>query len=365
MQRRTSSYAWLGVALVVLLLIVGGSFVESRNTIPSAGSLTGSAAPDVAAVVDRVKPATVLVLNLGAAPSGVGANQLAGDVPQGAGTGFVYDPAGYIITNEHVITGAQRLRVVFPAPDNRQFDAKLVGEDVLTDLALLKIEGDNLPTVRLSDTLQPRIGEWVVAIGNALSLPGGPTVTAGVVSALGRDVEQPALPGTGNGISLYDLIQTDAAINPGNSGGPLVNLRGEVVGVNTLGSTQAQNINFAVSLSTTKLIIAQLRQSGHVTRGYLGANLRSVTISFAAALGLPRGDGALVTGVRPGSPAATAGLQAGDIIIAIGETPVRSQVDLQRALTEKFHPGETAQLRIVRGGAEQTVSVVLGTAPSP
>jgi S1-C subfamily serine protease len=331
---------------------------------------TSSSFPDVAGVTARVKPATVLVLNLGGQGSGAFPGQAAGDVPQGSGTGFIYDADGYIITNDHVIAGAQRLRVVLPPPDNRQFDARLVGTDPPTDLALLKIEGTNLPTVPLGDASTLRVGDWVVAIGNALSLPGGPTVTAGVVSAIGRDVEQPASPGVAGqpaqpAISFYDMIQTDAAINPGNSGGPLVNLQGQVVGVNTLGSALAQNINFAVSVDTTRDIIGQLRQSGRVTRGYLGVDFRSVTPSLAAALRLPRNDGAVVTRVGTGTPAAAAGLQPGDIIIAIGETAVRTQVDLQWALTQQFPPGATAQLRIVRGGAEQTVSVTLGKTPGP
>jgi serine protease Do len=332
-----------------------------------AGSAPGTPAataqgtlPDIAAVADRVRPATVLVLNFGGAGGGAFPGQPRGDVPQGSGTGFIYDPAGFIITNNHVVEGAQRLRVVLPPPDNRAFDARLVGRDPLTDLALLQIEGQGLPTVPLGDASQLQVGQWVVAIGNALSLPGGPTVTAGVVSALGRDVQEPGQQPGQVGPTLYDLIQTDAAINPGNSGGPLVNLRGEVVGINTLGSTEAQNINFAVSVETAKRIIGQLRQNGRVVRGYLGVGLQNVTPSVAAALGLSRQDGVVVLGVEPGSPAAAAGLQRGDVIVGIGDVAVRGQVDLQRALTERFRPGETVQLRIVRGGAEQAVPITLG-----
>ena len=326
---------------------------------PGDGGLTGGV-PDIIAVANAVKPATVLVQNLGGPGGGAAPGQPQGGVPQGAGTGFIYDPAGYIITNNHVVEGAQRLRVVLPPPDNRQFDAQLIGTDPLTDLALLKIDGEDLPTVPLGNSERLQVGQWVVAIGNAFALPGGPTVTVGVVSALGRDIQEPGQGGQGGGAQLYDLIQTDAAINPGNSGGPLVNLNGEVIGVNTLGTSQGQNIGFAIAIDTTKQIVEQLRRDGQVTRGYLGVRLQNVTPSVAAALGLSRNDGVAVVQVEPGSPSAAAGLQRGDVIIGIGDVAVRSQADLQQALTERFRPGQTVEVRIVRGGSEQTVSVTLG-----
>ena len=177
------------------------------------------------------------------------------------------------MTNNHVVEGAQTLRVQLPPPDGRTFEARLVGRDPQTDLAVLKIDAPDLPTVPLGSSSALRPGEWVVAIGNALALPGGPTVTAGVVSALGRDTQEPgAQPGQA-GPTLYDLVQTDAAINPGNSGGPLVTLRGEVVGVNTLGAAEAQGINFAIAIDGAKPIVAPLRQNGRVVRGYLGVGL--------------------------------------------------------------------------------------------
>ncbi len=257
--------------------------------------------------------------------------------------------------------GAQRLRVVLP--DGRAFDAQLVGRDPRTDLAVLKIEGQNLPTVPLGNSSDLRIGEWVVAIGNALALEGGPTVTAGVVSALNREVQEPgSQPGQG-GPTLYDLIQTDTAINPGNSGGPLVNLRGEVIGVNTLGASDAQGINFAISIDGAKRIAEQLRQNGRVVRGFIGVGLATITPSIAAAANLPRTDGVVITGVAQNTPATRAGLQRGDVITAINDVPVKSQRDLQQALTYQFKPGDTVNLRINRGGNEQTVPVTLGDSP--
>jgi serine protease Do len=218
----------------------------------------------------------VLVLNLaqGRTPVGGLASLTIGStvVPQGAGSGFIIDPSGIIVTNNHVVEGAQALRVVLPPPDNRSFDAQLVGRDPQTDLAVIKITAASLPTVPLGNSAALRPGDWVVAIGNALDLPGGPTVTQGVVSATGRDEQEPPSQSAPNtaGPTLYDLIQTDAAINPGNSGGPLVNLQGQVVGINTLGSSQAQGIGFAISIDGAKPIIDQLRHGGTVTRAYLG-----------------------------------------------------------------------------------------------
>ena len=325
----------------------------------------GAGLPDVAAVAAKVRPATVLIVNLGQGQArGPGGMPGGSEVQQGAGTGFIYDPAGYIITNNHVVEGAQRLKVVLPPPDNREFDAQLVGRDPQTDLAVVKIDIQNPPTVPLGNSSDLKIGEWVVAIGNALALPGGPTVTAGVVSALGRDAIEPGSTPGSRGPTLYDLIQTDAAINPGNSGGPLVNLRGEVVGVNTLGAADAQGIGFAISIDGAKAIVEQLRQNGRVARGYLGVTLQSVTPAVAATNGLPRTDGVAVLDVVPGSPAAQAGLQSGDLIYGIDDVPVASQRDLQVALTNRLRPGDTVTLKVNRGGAERTVKVTLGERPS-
>jgi S1-C subfamily serine protease len=318
-------------------------------------------------VAAKVRPATVLILNIvQGGPRGRGAPTQGGsEVPQGAGTGFIYDPAGFIVTNNHVVEGAQKLSVVLPPPDGRQFDAQLVGRDPQTDLAVVKINAQNLPTVPLGSSGELRIGDWVVAIGNALALPGGPTVTAGVVSALGRDEQEPPSESTPNqaGPTLYDLIQTDAAINPGNSGGPLVNLKGEVVGVNTLGTSEAQGIGFAISIDGAKPIVQQIRQNGRVVRAYLGIQLQTVTPSIAAAANLATGNGVEVASVVQGGPAARAGLQQGDVIVAINDVQVKSQGDLQGALTNKFKPGDTVDGKFNRGGTEQTVKVTLAERP--
>ena len=347
---------------------------------PTAGAPT--TLPDIAGVAAKVRPATVLVLNLvqaraggrtlpgqttpGAGPLPGQATPGAGTTPQGAGSGFIYDPAGYIITNNHVVEGAQQLQVVLPPPDNRTFTATLVGRDPQTDLAVLKIDGTNLPTVPLGNSSQLRVGEWVVAIGNALALPGGPTVTEGVVSATGRDEQEPPSQSAPNtvGPTLYGLIQTDAAITPGTSGGPLVNMQGEVVGINTLGSTQAQGINFSIAIDGAKLIAQQLRDHGAVTRGYLGIGSVTVTPAIAASLGLTAQEGVVIGQLDPNGPAAGAGLRQGDVIVGLGDVPVHALQDLQNALTTKYKPGDAVAVKINRNGQEQTIQVTLGQKPT-
>jgi S1-C subfamily serine protease len=329
---------------------------DNGTSTPTAGF------PDVAGVAAKVRPATVLVLNIaqGRAASG----RIAGDVPQGAGTGFIIDSSGVIVTNAHVVEGAQKLTVRMPPPDNREFEAELVGTAANNDLAVLRINtnGQSLPTVPLGNSSQLQVGEWVVAIGNALNLPGGPTVTAGVVSALGRDVDEPSdTPGQA-GPTLFDLIQTDAAINPGNSGGPLVNLKGEVVGINTLGTTEAQGIGFAISIDGAKPVIDSLLKTGRVTRPYIGITSQTVTASVAAASNLPREDGVVIAEVVANTPAQKAGLQEGDIIFAVNDQAIVDGTEFQKALA-RFKPGDTITLKLNRDGKEISVQVTLAERP--
>jgi S1-C subfamily serine protease len=333
------------------------SGAASAATAPMAG-------PDIVGVAEKVRPATVLVQNLAVASGDPSQAIGPGLVPRGVGTGFIYDPGGYVVTNHHVVEGAARLRVVLPPPDNRQLDAKLLGSDAQTDLAVMQVTGERLPTVPLGSSEALRVGDWVVAIGNALGLPGGPTVTAGVVSALGREVQEPASQSGAPGPTLYSLIQTDAAINPGNSGGPLVNLRGEVVGVNTLGAAEANTIGFAISIDSAKPIIDQLRQTGRVARAYLGVAVVSVNEAIRGALGLQQATGVVIRDVVPGSPAAAAGLRPGDVIVRVGETPIEDRADLEYALSTQYKPGDTVAVTVMRDGREQTVQVRLGDRPT-
>lgn len=372
----------VGLIGIVLLLLVGGlvgSGVQ-RSLTPVALATSGSAPaaitgqplaqtlvtpaattgglPDIVSVAARVRPATVLVSNIVQGRS-TRQNPTGGEVPQGAGTGFIIDAAGYIVTNAHVVAGAQKLTVQLPPPDGRTFDATLVGTSTINDLAVLKINASKLPTVALGTSGNLQVGEWVVAIGNALALEGGPTVTTGVVSATGRDAQEPGAMANQAGPTLYDLIQTDAAINPGNSGGPLVNMNGEVIGINTLGTTAAQGIGFAISIDTAKPIIQQLIQTGSVSVPYLGvANPTTVTQSVAAANNLPRNDGVYIPQVLTGTPAAQAGLQQGDIIFAINNQAVTDTTTFQKALLQ-HKAGEAVTLKGNRGGKEMTLTVTL------
>jgi S1-C subfamily serine protease len=288
-------------------------------------------------------------------------------VPAGVGSGVIYDDQGHILTNNHVIEGAEELLVSLP--DGRSFPAELVGADPQTDLAVLKIGGENLTVAKLGDSSQVHEGDWVVAIGNALGLPGGPTVSAGVVSALGRTVQEPAGPSGGSGPFLFDLIQTDAPINPGNSGGPLLNIAGEVIGINTLVAGQAepgvpaQGIGFAISIKTAKTIADQLVTTGRAVHPYLGIRYQPLNPVISAQLGIDVTEGVLVGDVLPGSPADQAGLQPGDVITAVDGVPLQEESRLAEILNS-HKPGDQVTFEVLRENQTMTVSVTLGEMPT-
>ncbi|MDO8479079.1 MAG: trypsin-like peptidase domain-containing protein [Candidatus Rokubacteria bacterium] len=269
---------------------------------------------------------------------------------RGLGSGFLLDRSGHVLTNNHVVEGAEEIKVALT--DGRVFRAAMVGADRFNDLAVLKIEGRDLPALRLGASSKLAVGETVVAIGSPLWIEGGPTVTAGVVSALGRSMEQPGLP------MLHNLIQTDAAINPGNSGGPLLNLRGEVVGINTAVIASAHGIGFAMSTSTIKPIVATLLAHGRVARASLGVVAVSVTPQVAYANELPMERGALVVRVEPGGGGEAAGLQAGDVITAISGKPVRDLHQLHEVLSRR-RVGEAIEISVWREGQALTLQPVL------
>jgi S1-C subfamily serine protease len=275
---------------------------------------------------------------------------------QAAGSGAIIDSRGYIVTNNHVVEGAESITVTLP--DGRTFDATLVGTDPLTDLAVVKIEGIDLPTIPFGDSSTLRAGDWVVAIGNALALPGGPTVTVGVVSALGRSIQEQ------NGVTLYDVIQTDAAINPGNSGGPLLNLHGEIVGINTakISTVEVSGVGFAVSANTAHPVVEELIEEGHVTRPYLGISLLTVNSAVASQLGLATDKGALVTMVVPDTPAEEAGLLPGDVIIAADGQEVITADDMVLAI-RAHKVGDLMEITYLRDGEENTALITLVARP--
>ncbi len=234
---------------------------------------------------------------------------------RGAGSGFIVSPEGLIFTNNHVVEGADK--VIVKLADGRTFKGKVVGRDPQSDVAVLKIKGHNLPTVPLGDSDKIQVGEWVIAIGNPFGL--SHTVTVGVVSAKGR---------SGLGITDFeDFIQTDAAINPGNSGGPLLNIRGEVIGMNTAIFSRSggyMGIGFAIPINIVKLVAEQLVEKGKVVRGWLGVVIQDLTPALAQEFGLERTEGALVAEVLKGSPADRAGLRPGDVIVGYEGKPVKN-----------------------------------------
>jgi serine protease Do len=268
------------------------------------------------------------------------------------GSGFLISEDGYIITNNHVIGNAGTITVRLSGPHEEEYAATVVGTDERTDLALLKIDPSNsLSPVPLGESADLRVGDWVVAIGNPFGLE--QTVTAGIVSAKGRVL----------GAGPYDdFIQTDASINPGNSGGPLLNQKGEVVGINTaIFSRSGGNIGigFATPIDLAKPIVAQLRETGTVTRGWLGVAIQEVTPALAQSLGLEEPRGALVAEVTPGGPAAEAGIERGDVITAFAGTPITDAHELP-ALVARTPVGKTVEVTVLRGGQEETIPVMLG-----
>lgn len=272
---------------------------------------------------------------------------------EGSGSGFVIDPAGFILTNYHVVTGADRTTVTLS--DGRNFKADLVGADPALDIALLQIHtGTPLPAAPLGDSDALRVGEWVCAIGNPLGVYVH-SVTVGVVSFLGRKLFDPGLDA---------FIQTDAAISFGNSGGPLINARGEVVGITTAVSAQASNIGFAIPITQVIRVLPQLRATGMVSRGFIGVGLTSVTPELRRALQIGPAHGAIVQDVAPDTPPDEAGLRAYDVVVAADGEPIRSDEDLTRHVAAR-QPGTRTALDIWRDGTTRTVRIKLRDRPLP
>ncbi len=273
---------------------------------------------------------------------------------EGVGSGFIFDEEGFILTNNHVIDGATNIGVVLP--DGRRFDGTVVGRSPDRDLAVIEIETDEeLPVIPLGSGDELRVGQTVVAIGNALGLPGGPTVTTGVVSALGRTMQ----PGMGQP-PMEDLVQTDAAINPGNSGGPLVNLDGEVIGINTARIQQAEGIGFAVSVDTASRFISQVVD--REPQPFIGISGLDLSPAIAEQYQLPLDRGVVIVNISPGTPADDVGLQPGDILIGLNDATIDTMHDLQEVL-EQYQPGDVVILRINRDGTEQEIELTLGESP--
>ncbi|HYP09236.1 MAG TPA: Do family serine endopeptidase [Bryobacteraceae bacterium] len=273
----------------------------------------------------------------------------------GVGSGVIVTSDGYILTNNHVVDEADQVTVSLS--DRREFTAKVIGGDPNTDIAVLKIEGKNLPTVPIRTDLRPAVGDLALAIGNPFGI--GQTVTMGIVSATGR---------AGLNIEQYeDFIQTDAAINPGNSGGALVNTSGELIGINTAilagGGGGNQGIGFAIPVAMAREVMDQLVKTGKVVRGYMGAQVQDVTPALARAFKLPTAAGAALPGIEPGSPAEKAGLQPGDVVTAVNGEPV-ADANALRLRISRTAPGTAVRLTVQRQEGPREITVTLGTLPT-
>ncbi len=313
-------------------------------------------------VVDKVKPAVISVrVKFDAGRSGKELSRLSRDSPgarspsrsrsvlTGQGSGFFISPDGYAVTNFHVVEKADNVEIT--ADDGRVFTAKVIGADQQSDVALVKVDGaSNLPFVGFAKA-SPRVGDWVIAVGNPFGLGG--TVTAGIVSASGRDI----------GAGPYDdFLQIDAPVNRGNSGGPTFDMDGNVIGVNTAivsPTGGSVGIAFAIPAETVKAVVAQLKEKGKVTRGWIGVQIQDLTADLAENLGLTAGRGALVAEPQPGSPAARAGIESGDVIVSVNGKEAHDSRELARTISG-LPPGSTAMLVVVRRGQEKSFNVTLG-----
>ncbi len=320
--------------------------------------------PSLAPLVDSVKAAVVNVdvtsrVDRGEESGGAddpfeqffGRGRQRPQIRQGAGSGFVIDPRGYVLTNNHVVEGAFNIRVRFD--DGRTLEAEVLGRDPLTDIALIKLKAPpaNLAFLKLGDSDAMRVGDWVVAIGNPFGLAS--SVSAGILSAKAREI----------GATQYDdFLQTDAAINPGNSGGPLFNLKGEVIGMNTAIVSGGAGIGFAVPSNLAKALIPQLEKNGSVTRGYIGVKLQNLTPELAKALNVPQTSGALISEVTKNSPGDKAGLKGDDVVITLDGKKVESSSALSRTVALR-PPGSAVTLGIIRNGKPQEVKVNLTSRP--
>jgi serine protease Do len=301
-------------------------------------------------VVERVRPAVV----------NVRADVGSGDA--GEGTGFILREDGVVVTNYHVAEGAFTVHVI--TSDGTRYPARAIAADENADLAVLKIEASGLPTVPLGDSDRLQLGQTVLALGFALGLEGGPSVTSGIVSAVGRTIDAG---GPGVATRTYeDVIQTDAAINPGNSGGPLVDLDGRVVGINTagVGAASAENIGFAIAINRVKPLIDHATENPDDPSPLLGVTTEPIDAVLAASLGLPVDEGLLVRATLPEGPADEAGIAPGDVLTSLEGTPVRDNDQLQERLLD-FQPGAAVEVGILSNGEARTVEVTLGVRPLP
>ena len=388
------------VAIVAIIAFAGGlilaggmnltpfGFAQQRSTparlasatvSPSAMAPVADLSNGFVSIVDHVRPAVVSItterqarvqrIPQGQLPPGMedffwqfGPQQ--SQPEEGLGSGFIVSADGYILTNNHVVADADKLKVKLF--DGHVYNAKVVGRDPTTDVAVIKIDASGLPTVTLGDDGKAQVGQWVLAIGNPLQLDF--TVTAGIISAKGRSGSLRNLYGTNNQYAVVDYIQTDAAINPGNSGGPLVDINGSVIGINSAIASQTgyySGYGFAIPITLAKSVMDDIIKYGHVRRAVLGVSINEVTPATAQVAGLKDIHGALVGGRTPDgpSPAADAGIKDGDVIIAVDGQPIDHVAQLQRII-RTHEPGQTVDVSVMRYGKQMDFKVKLAQAPN-
>lgn len=350
---------WMFVVVAALVGALAGGLVA----FPIASRVNDNAAPfdadtavevprrnipegSIAAIAESIKPSVVAIYT-----QGLRVDTILGALPsEGAGTGIILDSNGHILTNAHVIQNAREIEVSIPdRPESLK--ATVVGSDPENDLAVVKVEATDLKPAPFGDSDSLNVGDRVIAVGNALALPGGPTVTDGIVSALDRSIQE-------QNISLQNLIQTDAAINPGNSGGPLLDSAGRVVGVNTAVLGNAQNIGLAIAISPSKCIVNQIVTQGKEACPFLGVAMQNAS-QIAVAQDLPVKEGAYVGEIVPNSAAASAGIRVGDVIVEIDGRKIVGLGDVQRAIRSK-KPGDELKVVVARGNERISLTATLG-----
>jgi serine protease Do len=368
----------LAASLISAVLASGGTVIALRasGALDEAPPVTSGPTAEPAATRQPVaidESSAVIDVAASAGPAVVRITSTTGAVitdptaipEQGVGSGFIYDPSGWILTNRHVVDGSDGLTVELA--DGRQFEGTIYGIDTLTDLAIVKIEAGGLPTVPLGESDELRTGQLTIAIGSPLGTYSN-SVTAGILSASGRTIQV-------DGGQLSNLLQTDTAINPGNSGGPLLDSGGNVIGINTAIATSAEGIGFAIPIDLAKPIMQQAVAGEELARPYIGVRFETIDLRVVEREGLDVTDGALIAddaenpnggtvyGVVPGGPADQAGLQSGDIIVSVGGVTLDGEHPLD-AVVSQFAPGDSVEMTVLRNGQQVTVEVMLGTRPA-
>ncbi len=374
MKRANIKYLVISAILILVLSLSSGCLLPSTETSPPANSTptnntvdqidsdwvpptvesNAPVLPSIADVVAKVKP-SVVAINTEVITYDFFNRPF---TQEGAGSGWIIDEDGYIVTNNHVIEGAESITVILDDGRIFQVDTNTVATDPLTDLAILKIDAENLPAVSVGDSNELRVGDWVVVIGNSL----GERISAtnGIVSAVGVSLS------VSSGQTLYDLVQTDAAINPGNSGGPLVNMAGEVIGITSIKIAEVgvEGMGYAISTNTAVPIIEDLVTIGYVIRPWLGVVLYTVTEGIATRFGLAVNQGTLLTEVAPGSPAAQGGLEPGDVIVSFDSKEITNTDDLIQTI-RTTQIGQEVKITYWRGETKYTTYATLIESPPP